>query len=52
MAGSESSSLDEASYYKNLRENRHGPRHPIEINGTLHAPVTLPSKGEATGPIL
>jgi hypothetical protein len=52
MAGSESSSLAEASHYKNLRENMHGLRHPTEINGMLHAQVTLTSKGEAIGPIL
>jgi hypothetical protein len=52
MAGSESSSLAEASYYKNLRANRYGYRHPTEINGMLHAQVTVPSKGEAIGPNL
>jgi hypothetical protein len=52
MSGSESSSLVEASHYTNLRENRYSPRHPTETNDMPHAQVTLPSKGEVTGPIL
>jgi hypothetical protein len=49
MAGSESSSVVEASHYKNLRANMYGPRNPTDINGMLHGRVTLPSRGEAIG---